>query len=130
MGVMPYALLTRTSKSPMLEKIRRSSGYQSTGYMQGFLTAMLMTEAAKRTLDAKKELTAANMKASLNSIKDFDTGGLIGVPISIPGNTVRSGASINTMARRPFRSPTGSRSRSNSHGRGSTFVREQYRGRL
>ena len=78
--------------APMLEKIRQiRPEYQSTGYMQGFLTAMLMTEAVKRTLDAKKDLTAANMKASLNSIKDFDTGGIIGVPISIPGNTVPVG---------------------------------------
>ena len=93
MGVMPYRYYYDTEgKSPMLEKIRQiRPEYQSTGYMQGFLTAMLMTEAAKRTLDAKKELTAANMKASLNSIKDFDTGGLIGVPISIPGNTVPVG---------------------------------------
>lgn len=93
MGVMPYRYYFDTEgKSPMLEKIRQiRPEYQSTGYMQGFLTAMLMTEAAKRTLDAKKEFTAANMKASLNSIKDFDTGGIIGVPISIPGNTVPVG---------------------------------------
>jgi branched-chain amino acid transport system substrate-binding protein len=31
------------------------------------------------------------MKAALNSIKDFDTGGIIGVPISVPGNTVPVG---------------------------------------
>ena len=59
--------------------------------MQGFLTAMLMTEAAKRTLEAGKDLTAKNLKASLNTIKDFDTGGIIGVPISIPGNSVPVG---------------------------------------
>ena len=93
MGVMPYRYYFDTEgKSPMLEKIRQiRPEYQSTGYMQGFLTAMLMTEAAKRTLDAKKDLTAANMKAALNSVKDFDTGGIIGVPISIPGNTVPVG---------------------------------------
>jgi branched-chain amino acid transport system substrate-binding protein len=93
MGVMPYRYYFDTEgKSPMLEKIRQMRPeYQSTGYMQGFLTAMLLVESAKRTLEAKKELTAANMKASLNSIKDFDTGGLIGVPISIPGNTIPVG---------------------------------------
>lgn len=93
MGVMPYRYYFDTEgKSPMLEKIRQiRPEYQSTGYMQGFLTAMLLTEAAKRTLDAKKDLTAPNMKAALNSIKDFDTGGLIGVPISITGNTIPVG---------------------------------------
>ena len=93
MGVMPYRYYFDTEgKSPMLEKIRQMRPeYQSTGYLQGFLTAMLLVESAKRTLEAKKELTAANMKASLNSIKDFDTGGIIGVPISIPGNTIPVG---------------------------------------
>jgi branched-chain amino acid transport system substrate-binding protein len=93
MGVMPYRYYYDTEgKSPMMEKIRQiRPEYQSTGYMQGFLTAMLLTEAAKRTLEAKKDLTAANMKASLNSIKDFDTGGLIGVPITISGNTIPVG---------------------------------------
>ena len=59
--------------------------------MQGFLTAMLFTEAAKRTLDAGKELNGTNLKAALNSIENFDTGGIIGVPISIPGNSIPVG---------------------------------------
>jgi len=93
MGVMPYRYYyDAEGKSPMLEQIRKMRPeYQSTAYMQGFLTAMLLVEAAKRTLADKKELTAQNMKAALNSIKDFDTGGIIGVPITIGGNTVPVG---------------------------------------
>ena len=53
--------------------------------------SMLFTEAAKRTLDAGKPLTGPNLKAALNSIKDFDTGGLIGVPITISGNSIPVG---------------------------------------
>lgn len=93
MGVMPYRYYFDTEgKSPILEKIRQiRPAYQPIFYTQGFFTAMLLVEAAKRTLDAKKELTAANMKASLNSIKDFDTGGIIGVPISISANSIPVG---------------------------------------
>lgn len=93
MGVMPYRYYYDTEgQSPMLEKIRQMRPeYQSTGYLQGFVTALLMCEAVKRTLAAGKELTGANLKAGLNSIKDFDTGGLFGVPISIPGNSVPVG---------------------------------------
>lgn len=93
MGVMPYRYYyDKEGTAPMLDKIRQMRPeYQSTAYMQGFVTAMLMTEAVKRTLDAGKELTGPNMKASLNSIKDFDTGGIFGVPISIPGNSVPVG---------------------------------------
>lgn len=92
MGVMPYRYYYDEEEAPMLDRIREMRPeYQATGYMQGFLTAMLMTEAAKRTLEAGNELTAENLKASLNTIEDFDTGGIIGVPISVPGNTVPVG---------------------------------------
>ena len=93
MGVMPYRYYYDTSaKAPMLDKIRQlHPDYQSTAYIQGFLAATLFTEAAKRTLGANKELTGKNLKAALNSIKDFDTGGLIGVPITIKGNSIPVG---------------------------------------
>ncbi|HLT99322.1 MAG TPA: ABC transporter substrate-binding protein [Burkholderiaceae bacterium] len=92
MGVMPFRYYYDEEKAPMLEKIRAMRPeYQSTAYMQGFLAAMLMTEAVKRTLDEGKDLTSTNMKAALQSIKDFDTGGIIGVPISIKGNSVPVG---------------------------------------
>ena len=65
--------------------------YQSTAYMQGFLAAMLFVESAKRCLDAGKPLNGTNLKAALNSLKDFDTGGLIGVPITIRGNSIPVG---------------------------------------
>ncbi|HYG90726.1 MAG TPA: ABC transporter substrate-binding protein [Azospirillum sp.] len=93
MGVMPYRYYYDTEgPAPMLEKIRQMRpDYQSTPYMQGFLTAMLMAEAAKRTLESGQELNGKNLKAALNSIKDFDTGGIIGVPVSIPGNSIPVG---------------------------------------
>jgi branched-chain amino acid transport system substrate-binding protein len=92
MGVMPFRYYYDTEKAPMLEKIRAMRPeYQSTAYIQGFLTAMLFAEAAKRTLDAGKPLDGKNLKAALNTIKDFDTGGLIGVPITISGNSIPIG---------------------------------------
>ena len=93
MGVMPYRYYYDTDgKSPMMEKIRQMRPeYQTTGYTQGFLSAMLLTEAVKRTLDAGKPLTGQNMKASLNTISNFDTGGIIGTPITIKGNSIPVG---------------------------------------
>ncbi len=93
MGVMPYRYYYDTSaKAPMLDKIRAMRPeYQSTAYIQGFLAAMLFAESAKRCVEANKPLTGPNLKAALNSIKDFDTGGLIGVPITIKGNSIPVG---------------------------------------
>ena len=93
MGVMPYRYYYDTSaKAPMLDKIRAMRPeYQSTAYMQGFLATMLFVESAKRCLEAGKPLNGSNLKAALNSIKDFDTGGLMGVPITIKGNSIPVG---------------------------------------
>lgn len=92
MGVMPFRYYYDTEKAPMLEKIRAlRPEYQSTAYIQGFLTAMLFAEAARRTLDAGKPLDGKNLKAALNTLKDFDTGGIIGTPITISGNSIPVG---------------------------------------
>ena len=93
LGVMPYRYYYDTEgKAPMLDRIRKMRPeYQSTGYMQGFLSTMLLTEAAKRTLEAGNELTGKNMKTALSSIRNFDTGGIIGVPLSIKGNSIPIG---------------------------------------
>ncbi|MBQ0132240.1 MAG: ABC transporter substrate-binding protein, partial [Comamonas sp.] len=92
MGVMPFRYYYDTEKAPMLEKIRAMRPeYQSTAYIQGFLAAMLFTESARRCLKAGKPLTGPNLKAALNSLENFDTGGLIGVPITIKGNSIPVG---------------------------------------
>ena len=93
MGVMPFRYYYDTEgKAPMLEKIRQMRPeYQSNAYMQGFLTAMLMVESVKRTLDAGKPINGKTLKEALSSIKNFDTGGIIGRPISIRGNSIPVG---------------------------------------
>lgn len=93
MGVMPYRYYYDDSApAPMLEKIREMRPeYQNVPYIQGFLSAMIYAETARRVLQDGKEMTAENLKAALNSIEDFDTGGLIGVPITIRGNSIPVG---------------------------------------
>jgi hypothetical protein len=119
LGVMPYRYYYDTEgKSPMLEKIRKMRPeYQSTGYMQGFLAAMLLTEAARRALEAGNELTGKNLKIALSSIRNFDTGGIIGVPLSIKGNSIPIGRITRptSSSRRWCRRPTGSTSPAARH---------------
>lgn len=92
LGVMPYNYYDGDGKGAMLDKIRSlRKEYVGSGYMQGFLAAMLLTEAARRTLDAGNELNGKNMKIALSSIRNFDTGGIIGVPLSIKGNSIPIG---------------------------------------
>ena len=92
LGVMPYNYYDGDGKGAMLDKIREMrKEYVGSGYMQGFLAAMLLTEAARRTLAAGNELNGKNMKIALSSIRGFDTGGIIGVPLSIKGNSIPIG---------------------------------------
>lgn len=93
MGVMPYNYYyTKADNAPMLDKIRSMRDtYQSNAYMQGFFSTMMMAEAARNAIKAGKELNGANLKDGLQAIKDFDTGGVIGVPVSVKGNSVPVG---------------------------------------
>ena len=45
-------------------------------YTQGWWTMAIMAEGIKRVLDGGKPLTGENLKAALETIKDFDTGGV------------------------------------------------------
>ena len=94
MGVMPYNYYDDpTAEGWAMDAIRKQYGdqYQPTFYLQNYLTMMLFTEAIKRTLDADEPLTAKNMKKHLNTLEDFDTGGIIGVPITLSGNSIPVG---------------------------------------
>lgn len=92
LGVMPYRYYYDTEEAPMLDTIRAMRpDYQPTGYMQGMITAMILLESARRVLEEGKELTGTSLKAAMNTIENFDTGGLIGVPISTPGNSIPIG---------------------------------------
>lgn len=90
MGVMPYNYFGTDEKGPMLDAMHAQAkksdpklDYRPTGYVQGWFNAMVWTEVVKRTLDAGKPLTGENLKASLESIKNWDTGGIIGVPVTV-----------------------------------------------
>lgn len=92
MGVMPYRYYYDEEEAPMLERIREMRPeYQATGYMQGFFTAMLMVEAAERTLANGDELNGDTLKTALSSISEFDTGGIFGIPVSVKENAVPFG---------------------------------------
>jgi len=55
-------------------------------YYQGWMNAFLGAEVVRRTLAANQELTAASMMRAARGLQNFDTGGLIGVPVSMTRN--------------------------------------------
>ena len=95
LGVMPYAFYYQ-EEIPMIQKIRAWNQkyhpeveYRPTSYMQGFLTGLVFVECLKRA-DAAGDLTGDGLVKALQSIKDFDVGGLM-APITVINNKIPMG---------------------------------------
>ena len=96
MGVFPYRYYWEQEESATLRliaQIAQSQGveYVPTYALQAWFSGMILTEVIARTMDAGLELTGDNLKAALDGIKDWDTGGLIGVPVTFRNNSIPVG---------------------------------------
>jgi branched-chain amino acid transport system substrate-binding protein len=72
-------------------KARPNMPYVPLFYTHGWLVGMIFSEVIERTLKAGKPLTGANMKAALESIDNWDTGGVTGLLVSLKGHQIPSG---------------------------------------
>ena len=93
MGVFPYRYYWEQEESATLRLMAQvtKAEYLPTYALQGWFSGMILTEVIKRTLDAGLELSGENLKATLDAIEDWDTGGLIGVPVSFKNNSIPVG---------------------------------------
>ena len=96
MGVFPYRYYWEQEESATLRLIAQIAQSQQVEYvptyaLQAWFSGMILTEVIKRTMDAGLELTGDNLKATLDGIKDWDTGGLIGVPVTFRNNSIPVG---------------------------------------
>ena len=98
MGVMPYRYSYDTKDAPTMQiikahvaKARPEMQYVPTFYTNGWLVGMIFTEVLERCIKAGKPFTGPNMKAALESINDWDTGGVTGLLVSLKGHQIASG---------------------------------------
>jgi branched-chain amino acid transport system substrate-binding protein len=98
MGVMPYRYGHDTRDAPMMQAIRDHAARARPGmgevpvfYVHGWLVGMIFAEVIERCLKAGKPLTGPNMKVALESIVDWDTGGVTGLLASLKGHQIASG---------------------------------------
>jgi branched-chain amino acid transport system substrate-binding protein len=98
MGVLPYRYSYDTKDAPTMQlikeytaKARPQMQYVPTFYTNGWLVGMIFSEVIERCLKARKELTGPNMKAALESIDNWDTGGITGLLVSLKGHQIASG---------------------------------------
>jgi len=84
MGVMPYAYYYEDTAPGIAamqaynKKAHPDVKYQPNSYIQGWFTGMVYVEAVKRVAAAGKPITGENLAATLDGIKDWDTGGVSG----------------------------------------------------
>ena len=84
MGVMPYAYYYEDTAPGIAamqaynKKAHPDVKYQPNSYIQGWFTGMVYVEAVKRVAAAGKPITGENLAATLDGIKDWDTGGVTG----------------------------------------------------
>jgi branched-chain amino acid transport system substrate-binding protein len=84
MGVMPYAYYYEDTAPGIAamraynQKVRPDVKYQPNSYVQGWFTGMVYVEAVRRVVAAGKPVTGENLAAVIDTIKDWDTGGVTG----------------------------------------------------
>jgi branched-chain amino acid transport system substrate-binding protein len=94
---MPYRYSFDHVRTPAFTEMeafgsrKPNNPWQTMFYTHGWLVGTIFSEVMDRTLKAKKELTGPNMKAALESIEKFDTGGIFGVPISMKNHSIPVG---------------------------------------
>lgn len=81
LGAIPFTPTTVEAEGQaiprqILEAQGRTLEEASLHFTQGWAAVAVMVEGIKRTLDAGLELTGANIRATLQQMKDFDVGGL------------------------------------------------------
>jgi branched-chain amino acid transport system substrate-binding protein len=97
-GVSTYRYPHETADSPMMATIRDQLArnrpdfkHVSPYYICAWLCGMVYAEIAERCLKANKPLNLANMKAAMESMTSFDTGGLTGLLADLSGHQIASG---------------------------------------
>ena len=77
-GVVPFSVDAEGAKVPL--EFAKSKGIiisgGESGYVQGWYAAAIIMEGVDRTIKANKPLTGENIKASMETLKDFSTGGV------------------------------------------------------
>jgi branched-chain amino acid transport system substrate-binding protein len=84
MGVNPFAYYYEDSAPGIAamrafnQKAHPEVKYRPNSYIQGWFTGMVYVEAVRRVAAAGKPITGENLAATLDGIKDWDTGGVTG----------------------------------------------------
>lgn len=96
-GATPYRYAYETG-FPMLaamreftQKNRPQMKHLSFFYTNAWLSGMIFAEIADRCIKADKPLTLPNMRAAMESMTNWDTGGITGLPVDLSRHQIPAG---------------------------------------
>jgi len=99
-GVLPYRYFYEAKDSASYAKFfafkkqkygDKFPGYVTTWSLQPMFSHELAKNAIEATVNADKEVNAQNLVAALGAIKDWDSGGYMGLPVSVVNHAVPQG---------------------------------------
>jgi branched-chain amino acid transport system substrate-binding protein len=74
------------------------SGYVRLGFLDAWISGMMAQKAFETVIDAGREINGDNLVAAMRSVKNWDTGGIIDVPVSITNQQIGLGRIIRFNA--------------------------------
>lgn len=98
-GVMPYRYFYDQEDAPFYRELASAKraqnpdfpGYIVTWELEGRLNLEIWKKCMEMTLESGKQITADNLMASLRSIRNWDTGGFFGSPVTFKDNKIGQG---------------------------------------
>ena len=76
------------------KKDPKYNGYVRLGFLDAWISGMMATKAFEMVIDSGKPVNGDNLAAAMRSVKNWDTGGLIDVPVSMMGQQIGLGRVI------------------------------------
>ena len=107
LGVMPFEMMVEGNNGWAMKAIDAAlkgwgkpyAGYTNVGYMQGWvLGAVHARRDRARCIDAGKPLNGDNLIKAANALKNWDSGGMFGVPVE-PVEAARAGTACSIASR-------------------------------
>lgn len=99
LGVMPYRYFYDMADAPYYQEVNAWKkaqnpdfpGYIVTWALEAYINLLIWKKSMEITLEADKPITADNLMASMRSIKNWDTGGFFGKPVSLAEHRIAQG---------------------------------------
>ena len=91
LGVLPFEMMVEGNSGWAMKAVDAAlkgwgkpyAGYTNVGYLQGWVLAIFMRDVITKVIESGKPLNGDNLVKAANELKNWDSGGMIGIPVSL-----------------------------------------------